>query len=142
MTCTRRSFGTAVEQWALNRDKAEVSGTVDSEATAEFNPDRPNMLMYDGNGSDAKLTGMVWAVQSGHMPPEGFSGDNDHWHFHEKLCYAPGPFIVGDNISDQLCTARGGVNEDASDTWLLHVWLPVYEGWMATDIFNKEHPTI
>ncbi len=34
------------------------------------------------------------------------------------------------------------MNQDASDTWLLHVWLPVYEGWQATDIFNKTHPTI
>ncbi len=110
--------------------------------TAAFNPDRPNMLMYDGNGSNAKLTGMVWAVKSGMMPPAGFPGDNDHWHFHETLCYAPGPFIVGDGISDQLCAARGGVNEDATDTWVLHVWLPVYEGWQATDIFNKSHPTI
>ncbi len=31
---------------------------------------------------------------------------------------------------------------DTSDTWLVHVWLPVYDGWLATDIFNKEHPGI
>lgn len=112
--------------------------------TAEFDP-LPNMLMYDSNSDSGQLTGMVWAVQSGMMPPEGFPGDNDHWHFHEVLCYsnAPGgPFIIGDGITDEQCAARGGTNQDASDTWLLHVWLPVYEGWEATDIFNKEHPTI
>lgn len=110
--------------------------------TSTFDPTRPNMLMYDSNNDSGKLTGMVYVVESGEMPPAGFPGNNDHWHFHEKLCYAPGPFIVGDNISDAQCTARGGVNEDASDTWLLHVWLPVYEGWQATDIFNKTHPTV
>lgn len=113
--------------------------------SAEFDPRRPNLLMYDSNSDSGELTGMVWAVESGMMPPEGFPGDNDHWHFHETLCFvqqAGGPFIVGDGISDAECAARGGVNEDSSDTWLLHVWLPVYEGWEATDIFNKEHPTI
>ncbi len=110
--------------------------------TAEFNPDQPNMLMYDGSGPNAKLTGMVWVVRSGMMPPEGFPGDNDHWHNHEKLCFTPAEFVVGDNISDALCTSRGGVNRDTSGDWLVHVWLPVYEGWQATDIFNKTHPTI
>lgn len=111
--------------------------------TSEFNPNKPNLLMYDSNSDSGKLTGMVWAVQSGMHPPEGFPGMNDHWHYHEKLCFINGgTFIVGDNISDEQCASYGGVNQDASDTWLLHVWLPVYEGWYATDIFNKEHPTI
>jgi hypothetical protein len=110
--------------------------------TSDFDPRRPNLLMYDSNSDSGVLTGMVWAVVSGHMPPEGFPGDNDHWHFHEKLCYVDGPFIVGDNISDAQCAARGGVNQDTSDIWLLHVWLPIYDGWQATDIFNKTHPGV
>lgn len=110
-----------------------------------FDPSGPTMLMYDGSGDDAPLTGMVWAVESGPTPPAGFAGDNDHWHGHQKLCYIglpDDPFIVGDNISDAACAARGGTNVDSSDTWLLHVWLPVYDGWIADDIFNKEHPGI
>ena len=113
--------------------------------TSEFDPWSPTMLMYDGYNNSAPLTGMVWAVASGHMPPSGFFGDNDHWHAHEKLCYTDDTlsFIVGDAITDEQCAARTGgqgVNVDASGTWLLHVWLPVYDGWLATDIFNKEHP--
>ncbi len=110
--------------------------------TTNFNAARPNLLMYDSNSDSGKLTGMVWAVVSDHGPPEGFVGDNDHWHFHETLCYSPSGFIIGDSITDQQCTARGGTNVDTSNIWLLHAWLPVYEGWVATDIFNKEHPTI
>lgn len=113
--------------------------------SAAFDPRRPNMLMYDSNSDSGRLTGMVWAVQSGMHPPAGFPGDNDHWHAHETLCFiqtANGPFIVGDGITDEQCAQRGGTNQDSSDIWLLHVWLPVYEGWYATDIFNKEHPTV
>jgi hypothetical protein len=110
--------------------------------TSEFNPDRPNMLMYDSNSDSGQLTGMVWVVESGMHPPAGFPGDNDHWHFHETLCFVDGPFIVGDGITDEQCAARGGENQDTSDIWLVHVWLPVYDGWQATDIFNKTHPGI
>jgi hypothetical protein len=118
---------------------------IEQGVTAEFDPVRPNMLMYDGNQDNAQLTGMVYVVQSGMHPPEGFSGNNDHWHYHETLCFIDGPdgeFIVGDGITDEQCAARGGENRDTSDTWLLHVWLPVYDGWIATDIFNKTHPTV
>jgi hypothetical protein len=117
---------------------------IEAGVTSEFDPYQPNMLMYDGNGDSARLTGMVWAVNSGMHPPEGFPGMNDHWHYHDYLCYVynPGPFIIGDGLTDAQCAARGGTNVDSSDIWLLHVWLPVYEGWEATDIFNKEHPTV
>ncbi len=110
--------------------------------SSNFNPQRPNLLMYDSNLDSGKLTGMVWAVVSHHGPPEGFAGDNDHWHSHASLCFNADGFIIGDSITDEQCTRRGGTNVDTSDTWLLHVWLPIYEGWQATDIFNKEHPTV
>jgi hypothetical protein len=107
----------------------------------KFDWQRPTMLMYDSNSRSGELTGMVWAVSSGENPPAGFVGDNDHWHNHQMLCYRNGT-IVGDNITDEQCAARGGTNVDSSGTWLLHVWLPVYDGWQATDIFNKEHPGV
>jgi hypothetical protein len=115
--------------------------------TSTFDPLQPTMLMFDGNNGNAPLTGMVWTVSSGHMPPPGFSGDNDHWHSHQMLCYTDDTlsFIVGDGITDAECASRtggDGVNVDSSGTWLVHVWLPVYDGWLATDIFNKEHPGI
>jgi len=110
--------------------------------TTTFDPLRPTMLMFDGNFDSAPLTGMVWAVESNTGPPEGFGGGNDQWHVHATLCFIPGPFVVGDNISDAECTALGGVNQDTSNIWLLHVWLPVYKDWVATDIFNRWHPLI
>lgn len=108
-----------------------------------FDWSRPTMLMYDNNNRSGQLTGMVWAVDTGagNPPPEGFFGSNDHWHAHAMLCFRNGG-VIGDNISDAECAARGGVNQDTSGIWLVHVWLPEYEGWQATDIFNKEHPYI
>ena len=111
---------------------------------ATFDPTQPTMLMYDGNGSNAPLTGMVWAVAQapGSHPPAGFAGDNDHWHSHQSLCFDNSGFIIGDSITDAACTALGGTNLDTSGLWLVHVWLPEFEGWQATDIFNKTHPEI
>jgi len=25
---------------------------------------------------------------------------------------------------------------------MVHVWLPIYAGWQATDIFNNAHPSL
>lgn len=110
--------------------------------TSNFNALQPNLLMYDSNADNAKLTGMVWAVVSNNGPPAGFAGDNDHWHFHESLCYLPSGFIVGDSISDALCASRGGTNVDTSNIWLLHVWLPEYQGIQMSDVFNKSNPAV
>ncbi|MDH4168043.1 MAG: hypothetical protein OEW42_00505 [Acidimicrobiia bacterium] len=108
---------------------------------SQFDWTRPTMLMYDSNSRSGQLTGMVWAVASGMHPPAGFPGDNDHWHAHQALCFRNGT-IIGDGLTDAECAALGGNNVDSSGIWLLHVWLPVYDGWLATDIFNKEHPSI
>lgn len=109
----------------------------------EFDWSRPTMLMYDSNTRSGALTGMVWMVNtgSGNPPPEGFAGDNDHWHNHQTLCYRNGR-IVGDNTTDAECAALGGINIDSSGIWMVHVWMPEYGGWQATDIFNKSHPGI
>ena len=107
---------------------------------SQFDPTRPTMLMFD-NDSQRSLTGMVYLVASGSEPPEGWPGNNDHWHAHHKLCFRNGG-VIGDNISDEDCAAAGGVQVDTSGIWLLHVWLPTYDGWQATDIFNKNHPNI
>ena len=36
----------------------------------------------------------------------------------------------------------GGSNADTSGIWMVHVWYPLYDGWEATDIFNKDHPGV
>jgi hypothetical protein len=112
--------------------------------TGPFDPNRPNYLLYNGTAPTANLVGMMFLADSGASPPAGFPGANDHWHNHDPLCYKAGaiPYIVGEHMSNALCSALGGVNTDFSSQWMVHVWLPIYDGWAATDIFNNGHPSI
>jgi hypothetical protein len=105
---------------------------------------RPNWLMFDGTGPSARVVGMMYLVSSGSSPPVGFPGSNDHWHQHHQLCVtrAYPIFIGGDHMTDAECQAIGGTNQMFSDTWMVHVWLPRYDSWLPTDIFNKSHPNI
>ena len=115
-----------------------------SRITGPFDPQRPNWLMYDGTAPTSKLAGMMFLVSSGSRPPAGFPGGNDQWHQHGPLCNKANavPFIVGENMSDAACAALGGVNVNYSSLWMVHVWLPEYAGWQATDIFNMTNPML
>ncbi len=112
--------------------------------TGPFDPVKPNWLMFNGTADTANLVGMMFLVESGPTPPAGFAGNNDHWHNHGPLCYKAGsyPFIVAEGVSNAICTSLGGVNTDFSGQWMVHVWLPKYAGWTATDIFNQTHPSL
>lgn len=108
-----------------------------------FDPMRPNYLNFNGTAPNSALMGMMFLTESGAAPPAGFPGGNDHWHNHSTpLCYKANsiPYIVGEGISNALCAGLGGVNTDFSTQWMVHVWLPIYAGWDATDIFNNSHP--
>jgi hypothetical protein len=119
-----------------------------SRLTGPFDPKRPNYLMYNGTAPTSNLVGMMFLTDTGSSttPPPGFPGANDHWHNHGPLCYKSGanPFVIGEvpPMSASLCTAQGGVVTDFSSQWMVHVWLPVYAGWEATDIFNVDHPSL
>jgi hypothetical protein len=113
-----------------------------------FDPKKPNWLMYEGTSPSSKLTGMMFLEQQpggmNSVPPEGFPGANDHWHRHHELCYNPSqyPFIVGEQLTDAECTALGGTNQMFMDMWMVHIWLPEYDGWVPTDVFNRTHPSL
>ncbi len=113
--------------------------------TGPFDPTRPNWLMYDGNHPTSALTGMMFLVTSGALPPAGFDGANDHWHRHGELCTTTKDghlYIAAEHATDAECAALGGVNVNFDTQWMVHVWLPRYDGWTATDIFNRTHPSL
>jgi hypothetical protein len=116
--------------------------------TGPFDPRRPNYLLYNGTSPTSNLAGMMFLVDTGSSttPPPGFPGANDHWHNHGPLCYKAGatPYIIGEipPMADAQCTGLGGVKTDFSSQWMVHVWLPIYAGWQATDIFNVDHPSL
>jgi hypothetical protein len=131
--------------WAVGQGIHYVDTT---RVNGPFDPTKPNWLMYDGTAPTSKLTGMMFLeTQPGgasSVPPAGFPGDNDHWHRHDELCYKAGsfPFIVGEHLTDAECAALGGTNQTFLDSWMVHVWLPIYDNWVATDIFNMMHPSL
>ncbi|HEX2383689.1 MAG TPA: hypothetical protein VHI95_13685 [Acidimicrobiales bacterium] len=113
--------------------------------TGPFDPKRPNFLMYNGTASTANLVGMMFLVDSGASPPAGFPGANDHWHNHGPLCVRNSDGVVIGEVPPMTttqCTSLGGTVQDLSSQWMVHVWLPVYAGWQATDIFNVSHPSL
>ncbi len=105
------------------------------------NEKRPNFLLYGGNGPDAPLVGLMWLVNSGQAPPaSGLPGGNDHWHRHPRLCLTGG-LVVGDGLTDQACSAVGGLNLDTSNLWMLHAWY--VPGWTyRPDVFRPHHPML
>lgn len=117
----------------------EFPGT---EIDEHFDPLKPEFLMYDGNGRSAELVGMAWYVKTDpNTPPEGFPGNNDWWHRHEVLCHSSGWTVIGENLSDAQCEARGGVNVYLDDYWMLHAW--IVEPWITpSDVFMNHHPCL
>lgn len=108
-----------------------------------FTAAQPEFLMYDGNGADAELTGFAWFFESDSTtPPEGFGGDNDWWHRHESLCFTNSSWqVVGENVSDTVCSNRGGTNLDLSNFWMLHAW--IIDPWTVQfDVFANHHPCL
>ncbi len=90
-----------------------------------FEPTRPDVLQYDGNGPGAKLVGFDYYVRTDTgRPPEGFVGNNDWWHHHPWICHRLSDARqIGFNISDASCQASGGVNVNLSKYYMLHVWI-------------------
>jgi hypothetical protein len=102
---------------------------------------KPEFLMYDGNGPNARLTGMAWWVQSADGPPEGFRGDNDWWHQHHNVCLTPAGRWIGQGMTPAQCTAAGGVHYPNHDWWMAHAW--IMPAWQQPfDVFQNHHPCL
>lgn len=108
-----------------------------------FDPNTPEFLQYNGNGSSAVLVGMSYYVRTDTgLPPEGFPGDNDWWHHHPTLCFNPANAqAFAANTTDASCANQGGINVYMDDYYMLHVWLVddlEYHG----DVHAPMHPCI
>lgn len=109
----------------------------------EFDPTRPEFLQYGGTGPGARLVGMSWYVRTDDgLPPEGFPGDNDWWHRHHRLCHSVDQFrVIGEDLTDEQCANRGGVNLHLDDYWMVHAW--IVDGWQTeVDVFTNHHPCL
>ena len=107
-----------------------------------FDPAEPEMLLYDGNGLDARIVGLSYlGLTDPETPPEGFAGPNDPWHQHIGLCLK-GSRVIGDvDTSEEECRERGGRKSALDDLWMAHAW--VVPGWeSAWGVFSAEHPDL
>ena len=112
---------------------------------APFDLLNPPILLFDGDGPDAKFAGVSYVVAE--EKPEGFTGEYDSWHFHASVCSRGGGIVSlsDDNsevwYSESECVAAGGrVMPIAADN-MIHVWIgPEYID--EAPIFAHDHPQL
>jgi hypothetical protein len=154
-----RRYPTAADAEAGGWNKATISlkgigahylrGGVGGFASTDagFDLQNPEILLYDGEGPDAPIAGVSWLISG--PDPEGFDGDFDVWHRHAAVCFANG-LVIGEldghegsaiNMTDQQCTAAGGIVFPIDNLTMLHVW--VGEGYEdGVPIFAHDHPKL
>jgi hypothetical protein len=90
-----------------------------------FEVDKPEMLLYDGNGPEAHVAGVSYYImQAGdNEPTQGFTGDNDHGHRHIGLCMKGGVVIGPSTMTADDCAAAGGTKAGGQAGWMSHAWV-------------------
>lgn len=111
----------------------------------EFDPSEPEMLLYDGSGTDAGIVGLSYYFAAGDDEdaplPEGFAGPNDQWHAHLGLCIGASGVIGPESLTEEECEEIGGSKADGGGRYMVHAW--VVPGWESPwGIFSGEHPDL
>ena len=105
------------------------------------------ILIYDGLEPDSPLAGFMFQAP-GDEAPEGFTGPNDHWHYHERVCIVPDaaggidtPFGADANdVTREMCDGVGGQFIENTG-YMVHVWnVPGYES--ERGMFGEINPAI
>lgn len=91
-----------------------------------FEPEFPESLLYEPDGSGGwRLGGAMYIIpiDLSPLPPPGFIGGEDPWHYHSSLCIWNNGGSVGENVSQSACLSRPGnpVWFDKAG-WLVHLW--------------------
>lgn len=108
-----------------------------------FEIDKPEMILYDGDGDDARVVGLSYFLLHGStfQPTQGFTGENDSFHRHDGLCVQGGMVALGSASTSEECTALGGFKLDGVFGWMNHAWVvPGCESpW---GVFSGASPTL
>jgi hypothetical protein len=114
--------------------------------SAPFDLDRPNILLFDGEGPDAKFAGVSYIV-GGARAPKGFAGSYDAWHTHTSVCFKDGTVVSLNELASPIwysepeCVAAGGSVIPLASDQMLHVWIgPDYIN--GAPIFAHDHPKL
>jgi hypothetical protein len=93
----------------------------------EFDPSKPEGLLFSTIGGERKLVGVWHLLIPGigdvkrEVEPAGFTGDLDLWHAHLGLCIVA---LQGASEGEtrESCDAKGG-RFTADLRWMMHVWV-------------------
>jgi hypothetical protein len=90
-----------------------------------FEIERPEMLLYDGNGDDAAMVGLSYYIltDDGTAPTQAFTGGNVEYHQHVGLCVKGTLVVGGSGMTAADCAARGGTKNSGSNAWMAHAWV-------------------
>jgi hypothetical protein len=92
-----------------------------------FSPGRPTHLIFDRDGPEGRLIGLMYYIDTPGGAPDGFAGPNDHWHNHVAACMSNGFMLALDDVTVRSCTRLGGTLEalppSYASRWMLHVWV-------------------
>jgi gas vesicle protein len=113
---------------------------------APFDLTQPNILLFDGEGPDAKFAGVSYIV-GGAKAPKGFAGSYDGWHTHTSVCFKGGTVVSLNELdspiwySEPECIAAGGTVIPLASDQMLHLWIgPDYIN--GAPIFAHDHPLL
>lgn len=122
-----------------------VGGFASTDAT--FDVTQPEILLYDGEGPDARIAGVSYLFDG--PDPAGFEGDFDAWHRHNGVCFKDG-LVIGEidghegsriSMTEEACSLAGGLTFPIANLTMLHVWVGEgYEG--EAPIFAHDHPML
>jgi hypothetical protein len=110
---------------------------------SKFDVNQPEMLLFDGNDSNANLVGLSYFIRSrgDAEPTDGFAGGNDHYHRHDGLCVSEKGVIGDSTTSEDDCKALGGRKQNGASGWMSHAWIvPGCESpW---GVFSAQNPIL
>jgi glucose/arabinose dehydrogenase len=94
---------------------------------AVFNPSDPESLLYEPDASTPggwRLGGAMFIVPVTltSIPPDGFDGGDDAWHYHSALCIWNAGNSVEEDVPQADCQARSQAIWIEKAGWLLHLW--------------------
>src|SRR5207248_111816 len=89
--------------------KGGLSGM--SQIDAVFDPANPESLLYEPDStapSGWRLGGAMYIVPYSltTIPPDGFAGNDDAWHYHDNLCIWYNGAAVQEGVDQATCLAR------------------------------------
>jgi hypothetical protein len=103
----------------------------------------PPILLYDGEGPDAKFAGVSYVVKGN---SQGFAGCYDVWHTHKSVCIDKQHRITLTEphswrwYSDSECRAVGGHVMPLAADKMIHVWIG--PGYTNAPIFAHDNPKL